>query len=72
MKAIVVVTAVVLVGALRPDPADAWASANRWGGSTSHSWGSTSHTNAYGGSSSHATARAPSTPTCTVASTAHA
>ena len=37
MKAIVVVTAALLVGVLRPDPADAWATANRWGGSTSHS-----------------------------------
>ena len=54
MKAIVVVTAVLLVGALRPDTANAWASANRWGGSTSHTWGSTSHTNAWGGSTSHA------------------
>ena len=53
MKAIVVVAAALLVGVLRPDPAHAWASANRWGGSTSHSWGSTSHTNAWGGSSSH-------------------
>ena len=54
MKAIIVVAAALLLGALRPDPAYAWASANRWGGSTSHSWGSTSHTNAWGGSSSHA------------------
>ena len=54
MRAIVVMVAVLLVGALRPESAHAWASANRWGGSTSHSWGSTSHTNAWGGSSSHA------------------
>ena len=53
MKAIVAIAAVLLIGTLRPDAAHAWASANRWGGSTSHSWGSTSHTNAYGGSSSH-------------------
>lgn len=33
-------------------PAGAWLSANRWGGSTSHSWGETSRTNAFGGSSS--------------------
>ena len=31
----------------------AWASANRFGGSTSHSWGSTSHENRWGGSSTH-------------------
>ena len=54
MKAIVVMAGALLVGVLWPDPADAWASANRWGGSTSHSYGETSHTNAYGGSSSHA------------------
>ena len=54
MRAIVVMAAVLLVGALRPEPAHAWASANRWGGSTSHTWGATSHTNAWGGSTSHA------------------
>ena len=30
-----------------------WTSANRYGGSTSHTYGETSHTNAYGGSSYH-------------------
>ena len=54
MKAVVVMVAVLLMGALRPEPANAWATANRWGGSTSHTWGATSHTNAWGGSSSHA------------------
>ncbi len=54
MRAIVVMVAVLLVGALRPELAHAWASANRWGGSTTHSWGATSHTNAWGGSTSHA------------------
>jgi hypothetical protein len=53
MKALVVMAAALLVVTLRPDPAHAWASANRWGGSTTHTWGSTSHTNAWGGSSSH-------------------
>jgi hypothetical protein len=38
---------------LGPAPAHAWASANRFGGSTTHSWGDTSHTNAWGGSSDH-------------------
>src|SRR5208283_5984634 len=33
--------------------ASAYSHANRYGGSTSHSYGSTSHSNAYGGSSSH-------------------
>ena len=54
MRAVVVVVAVLLMGALRPEAAHAWATANRWGGSTSHTWGATSHTNAWGGSSSHA------------------
>jgi hypothetical protein len=54
MRANVVMATALLVVALRPEPAYAWASANRWGGSTSHTWGATSHTNAWGGSSSHA------------------
>jgi hypothetical protein len=54
MRAIVVMVAVLLVGALRPESAHAWASANRWGGSTTHTCGATSHTNAWGGSTSHA------------------
>jgi hypothetical protein len=54
MKPIVAMSAALLVSTLWNDPAGAWASANRWGGSTSHSWGETSHTNAYGGSTSHA------------------
>ena len=44
---------VAIVAALAAGQALAWASANRAGGSTSHSAGSTSHTNAYGGSSTH-------------------
>ncbi len=54
MKPFVIVAGVLLLGTLRPDNADAWASANRYGGSTSHSYGETSHTNAYGGSTGHA------------------
>lgn len=54
MKPIVVMATALLVGSLWQTPAGAWTSANRYGGSTSHSEGETSHTNAYGGSSSHA------------------
>src|SRR5260370_530934 len=36
------------------EKAFAYGHANRYGGSSSHSWGSSSHTNAYGGSTSHA------------------
>jgi hypothetical protein len=46
-------TGALFLGVLWQDPAGAWPSANRYGGSTSHSEGETSHTNAYGGSSSH-------------------
>ena len=73
MKAFVVTTAVLLVVAtLRPEPAHAWASANRWGGSTSHSWGSTSHTNAWGGSSSHTYGEGTEHTNAYGGSTAHA
>ena len=53
MKTIVTGTVVLLTAALSAGPVAAWSSANRYGGSTSHSYGSTSHTNAWGGSSSH-------------------
>jgi len=53
MKSIVITAAVLLTGILWQSPAGAWSSANRYGGSTSHSEGQTSHTNAYGGSTSH-------------------
>jgi len=43
----------LLSGALCSSQALAWASANRFGGSTEHSYGSTEHTNRYGGSSEH-------------------
>jgi hypothetical protein len=44
-----------LISALWCGPAAAWASANRYGGSTEHVAGvGTEHTNAYGGSSEHA------------------
>ena len=48
--AVVAVAVATLVPATQ---ALAWASANRAGGFTSHSFGETSHTNAFGGSSTH-------------------
>ena len=45
--------AATLASVLPASQALAWATANRAGGSTSHSFGETSHTNAYGGSSTH-------------------
>ncbi len=53
MKPIVIAAGALLMGTLWNNPAGAWASANRYGGSTTHSYGETSHTNAYGGSTSH-------------------
>lgn len=41
------------LAALTPQPAEAWFSANRWGGSTAHSWGATTHDNRWGGSTTH-------------------
>jgi len=54
MKRMVAVTATLIACAasLWSGEAFAWRSANSWGGSTSHSYGSTSHTNAWGGSTS--------------------
>jgi hypothetical protein len=43
----------LLITTLSCGPAAAWGHANRWGGSTSHTWGSTSHTSAWGTSTSH-------------------
>lgn len=34
-------------------PAQAWASANRFGGSSYHTWGASGHTNTWGGSTQH-------------------
>ena len=47
------VVAVALATLVPSTQALAWASANRAGGFTSHSFGETSHTNAFGGSSTH-------------------
>ena len=53
MKTIVSIVTAALTATLWAGQAQGWASANRYGGSTSHSWGSTSHANAWGGSTSH-------------------
>ncbi len=55
MKPNVVMAGGLLVSVLWQHPADAWTTANRYGGSTTHVYGEgTEHTNAYGGSSAHA------------------
>jgi len=53
MKTIYAGIAIVLGTALWATDAGAWASANRFGGHSSHSWGESSHTNAWGGSTTH-------------------
>ena len=55
MKPIVTVIAVLAAAAVAAwtPPASGWSSANRYGGSTSHTYGSTSHENRWGGSSEH-------------------
>ena len=45
--------ALAVIATLAAGQALAWASAGRFGGSTSHSFGSTSHENRFGGSSTH-------------------
>src|SRR5262245_42516351 len=54
MKTIVIGLPFILIATFSPSLAAAWMSANRFGGSTTHTYGSTTHTNAYGGSTSHA------------------
>lgn len=43
----------LLAATLWASEANAWASANRFGGATQHSWGETSHENRWGGSTEH-------------------
>ena len=45
---------ILLAGVLCSSQVMAWASANRFGGSTEHSYDATEHTNRWGGSSEHA------------------
>jgi len=53
MKTILAGVTVLLAAGFWADNASAFHSANRYGGSTSHSFGETSHSNAWGGSSEH-------------------
>jgi len=55
MNRIVITLASLLITLSLPGPASAWSHANRWGGDTSHSWGSdsTTRTDAWGGSETH-------------------
>jgi hypothetical protein len=53
LKKIVIALFGLALAAVQSGPAFAYGHANAYGGSTSHSYGSTSHSNAYGGSSSH-------------------
>lgn len=56
MKRLILAASALCLGQMiLAETAGAWVSADRWGGSTSHSWGAggTTHTNAWGGSTSH-------------------
>ncbi len=53
MKTILICLVALALAAVPSGPAAGWGHANRYGGSTSHSYGSTSHTSAWGTSTSH-------------------
>lgn len=63
---------ILLAGALCSSQAMAWASANRFGGSTAHVPGATEHTNAFGGSSEHVYGEGTEHSNAYGGSTAHA
>ena len=63
---------ILLSGALCSSQALAWASANRFGGSTAHVPGATEHTNRYGGSTEHAYGEGTEHTNAYGGSTAHA
>ncbi|MDM0011677.1 hypothetical protein QTH87_04405 [Variovorax sp. J22P168] len=52
-KTLLPLLAALLIGAGFHGQANAWASANRFGGHSSGGWGGAEHTNAWGGSTSH-------------------
>ena len=62
MKKIVVSFMSLLITLLPSGQAWAWRHANRWGGSTAHTFGSTTHTGRYGGSVSHTWSGGTSAP----------
>ena len=54
MKKIAICFLSLLIAVFSVELAGAWSTANRFGGSTTHTYGETSHTNMYGGSTQHA------------------
>jgi len=72
MKRIIAGFTGLLMLSLPCRPAAGWSHAGGWGGSTSHSWGSTSHTNAWGGSSEHTYGEGTEHTNAYGGSTAHA
>ena len=72
MKKSLVGMSILLIGTLCASQAMAWASANRFGGSTEHVPGATEHTNRYGGSSEHAYGEGSDHTNAYGGSTAHA
>jgi hypothetical protein len=72
MKKSLLGISLLLAGALCSSQAMAWASANRFGGSTEHVPGATEHTNRWGGSSAHAYGEGSEHTNAYGGSTAHA
>ena len=72
MKRVMVSLASLVISLVLCATAEAQAHRNAYGGSTSHSYGSTSHTNAYGGSSSHTAGQGTSHSSTYGTSTSHA
>ncbi len=72
MKKIFVVFLSLSIVALFSVLAWAFSHGNRYGGSSSHSYGSSSHTNAWGGSSSHTAGEGSSHTNAYGGSTSHA
>ena len=72
MKKVIVSLASLVISLVLCGTARAQAHRNAYGGSTSHSYGSTSHTNAYGGSSSHTAGQGTSHTSTYGTSTSHA
>ena len=72
MKRMTAAVAVLLVAGLWASEAAAWRGANRFGGSTQHSWGETSHDNRWGGSSEHVAGQGTEHTNAWGGNTAHA
>ncbi len=71
MKTIFIALVSLLATTLAAGPAGAWSHGGSWGGSTSHSYGSTSHSSRWGGSTSHTAGEGTSHTSTWGTSTSH-